>query len=208
MNILKMFQESAKEFTKIRSLVVTAMFVAISMVIETFSIDIVFAKLNFAFLAIAVIGMLFGPCVGFVAGCACDIVGYLVHPDGAFLPAYVLVGGFQGLIYGLCLYQKMNGHSITFVNNTTGKQHDITLYLRAIVARLLDVVLINLLINTQLNMHYGFIPEEAYSTAIVARVAKNVIELVIDFPLLFILLPVTLAAYRRVFSKSLVTAAS
>ena len=54
------FKESAKEFTKLRSLVVTAMFVALSMVIESQAIDLHYAKLNFAFLAIAVIGMLFG----------------------------------------------------------------------------------------------------------------------------------------------------
>ena len=195
------FKESAKEFTKLRSLVVTAMFVALSMVIESQAIDLHYAKLNFAFLAIAVIGMLFGPCMGLVAGLACDIVGYLAHPDGAFLPAYVLVAGLQGLIYGICLYQKMNQHSIQFVNNSTGKSLDITLYLRAIVARLLDVIVINLLINTKLNLHYGFIPQEAYGAAIVARIAKNVIELAMDLPLLFVLLPVALLAYQRVFQK-------
>ena len=110
--IFSCFAESAKEFTKLRSLVITALFIAISMIIEAFSIDLQFAKLNFAFLAIAIIGMLFGPCMGLVAGFACDIVGYLVHPTGGFLPAYVLVAGLQGLIYGLCLYHKMNGHSV------------------------------------------------------------------------------------------------
>ena len=44
------FKESAKEFTKLRSLVVTAMFVALSMVIESQAIDLHYAKLNFAFL--------------------------------------------------------------------------------------------------------------------------------------------------------------
>ena len=72
--IFSCFAESAKEFTKLRSLVITALFIAISMIIEAFSIDLQFAKLNFAFLAIAVIGMLFGPCMGLVAGFACDIV--------------------------------------------------------------------------------------------------------------------------------------
>lgn len=172
------------------------------MVIEMFSIDIGFAKLNFAFLAIAIIGMLFGPCMGMMAGFACDIVGYLAHPSGGFLPAYVLVGGLQGLFYGLFLYQKWSGHSIQFVSNKTGKTTDITLYLRAIVARLADVIIINLLIQTKLNLHYGFIPQEAYGAAIVARVAKNVIELAIDLPLLFILLPVALKAYQHIFRRS------
>lgn len=202
---LSIFTDSAKEFTKIRSLVVTAMFVAISMAIETFSVDIVFAKLNFAFLAIAVIGMLFGPCMGVVAGFACDIVGYLVHPDGGFLPMYVLVAGLQGLIYGVCLYHKANAHRLQYVSTKTGKTVDITLFLRAIAARLLDVVLINLLINTRLNLHYGFIPAEAYSTAIVTRIAKNMIELTIDLPLLFILLPIALKAYQQVFHKSVLS---
>lgn len=202
---LSIFTESAKEFTKVRSLVVTAMFVAISMVIESFSIDIAFAKLNFAFLAIAVIGMLFGPCMGLMAGFACDIVGYLVHPDGGFLPMYVLVGGLQGLIYGICLYQKAKQHSILYTNNSTGKSTDITLFLRAIVARLLDVVLINLLINTKLNLHYGFIPQEAYGSAIVARIAKNMIELAIDLPLLFVLLPIAAKAYSMIFRKGAVS---
>ena len=102
-DFLSVFTDSAKEFTKVRSLVTTSLLVAVSMVIEMFSIDIGFAKLNFAFLAIAIIGMLFGPCMGMMAGFACDIVGYLAHPSGGFLPAYVLVGGLQGLFYGLFL---------------------------------------------------------------------------------------------------------
>lgn len=204
---LSSFKDSAKEFTKIRSLTVTAIFIAVSMLIEGFSIDLQFAKLNFAFIAIAIIGMLFGPCVGFVSGLACDIVGYLVHPAGAFLPIYVLVAGLQGFIYGICLYHRMDGHGIQFVNNRTGKSKDITLFLRIIVARILDVIIINLLLNTALNLHYGFIPQEAYGAAIVTRTAKNVIELVIDLPLLFILLPIALTAYQRVFHMKKVNAA-
>lgn len=193
------FVLSAKEFTKVRSVTVTAMLIGASMIIEMFSIDIGFVKLNFAFLAIAVIGMLFGPTVGFVSGLACDIVGFIAHPTGAFLPIYTLVAGLQGLIYGICLYHKMDRYSICFVNNDTGKQRDITIFLRIVVARLLDVIIINLLLNTALNLHYGFIPEEAYGAAIIARVTKNVLELVIDLPLLFVILPAALAAYRRIF---------
>ena len=201
-DFLSVFTDSAKEFTKVRSLVTTSLLVAVSMVIEMFSIDIGFAKLNFAFLAIAIIGMLFGPCMGMMAGFACDIVGYLAHPQRR-LPAGICAGRrLTGLFYGLFLYQKWSGHSIQFVSNKTGKTTDITLYLRAIVARLADVIIINLLIQTKLNLHYGFIPQEAYGAAIVARVAKNVIELAIDLPLLFILLPVALKAYQHIFRRS------
>ncbi|WP_051588825.1 folate family ECF transporter S component [Ruminococcus sp. NK3A76] len=194
-NFFKMFADSAKEFKSVKTITVTGMFIALSMIIEMFSIDIGYAKLNFAFIAIAVIGMLFGPTVGFGAGLVCDVVGYIAHPTGAFLPMYTLVAGLQGLIYGICLYYKRE-------TPMEVKGKDISLFVKATVARLLDVIIINLLINTKLNMHYGFIPAAAYSTAIKARVLKNLIELAADLPLLFILLPICLAAYKRTSKSS------
>lgn len=184
-SFFKQFSDSAKELKSIKCLAVTGLFVAISMIIEGFAIDIGFAKLNFAFLAIAVIGMLFGPSTAFLAGLACDIVGYIAHPDGGFLPAYVLVAGIQGMIYGLCLYRKF------------GRTDAKILCIRATVARLLDVVIINLFVNTALNLHYGFIPAESFGAAVATRTLKNVVELGADLPLLFLLLPLCLTAYKR-----------
>lgn len=200
-SFFSMFVKSAKEFRSVKSLAVTGLLIAVSMVIEMYSIDLQFVKINFAFLAIAAIGMLFGPTVSVFAGLACDVVGYMVHPSGGFLIAYTLVAGLQGLIYGICLYHKADNHSIKFVNNLTQNSTDITLYLRATVARLLDVIVINLLIQTRLNLHYGFINSDTYGAAIIARIAKNVIELVADIPLLFIILPILLTAYKRIGTK-------
>lgn len=193
-----LFLKSAKELKSVRCVATTGLLIAVSMVIEMYTIELPYCKINFAFLAIACIGMLFGPFVGFFSGLACDIVGYIAHPSGAFLLAYVLVAGLQGLIYGICLYNKADNHSIILVNNLTKKHTDITLYLRALLARLLDVVIINLLIQTKLNLHYGFINADTYGAAVIARVTKNVVELVADIPLLFVTLPVILLAYKRI----------
>lgn len=201
-SFFRMFVNSAKEFKSIRSVAVTGVFIAVSMMIESFSVDIGFTKLNFAFIAIAVIGMLFGPSVSMFAGFACDVVGFIVHPTGGFLPAYTLVAGLQGLIYGVFLYYRNDKHAILISNNALGKQRDITLFVKIVVARLIDVVVINLFVNTALNLHYRFIPKAAYSTAVVARVTKNALELVVDIPLLFIILPVCLAAYKRTVKNS------
>ena len=102
-DFLSVFTDSAKEFTKVRSLVTTSLLVAVSMVIEMFSIDIGFAKLNFAFLAIAIIGMLFGPVVGMMAGVCTDVLGYFAGnlSMGAYFPGYTLTAVVGGLI-GLC----------------------------------------------------------------------------------------------------------
>lgn len=196
MSFFSMFTESAREFTRVRSMCVTAVFIAVSMVLEFFSIDIGFAKINFAFLAIAVIGMLFGPTVGFAAGLACDVVGFLVHPTGAFLPIYTIVAGLQGVIYGICLYPKHNRLAPT-ITTRSGKELDVMLLIRAALARLLDVVIINLVLNTALNLHYGFIPSEALHVAIGMRLTKNLACLIVDLPILFVMLPVAHAAYKR-----------
>ena len=74
---MKMFQESFKEFKDLRAVVVTGLLIALSMVIESFTINLGFAKINFAFLAIAAIGMLYGPSVSLFAGAVCDVLGIL-----------------------------------------------------------------------------------------------------------------------------------
>ncbi len=196
-SFFRMFTKSAAEFKSIRCITLTGILIAVSMLIEMHSIDLEFFKINFAFLAIAAVGMLFGPTVSLFAGFAGDIVGFMVHPSGGFIPAYVLAAGLQGLIYGICLYHKSDKHSLVFVNNVTGKKTDITLYVRAVAARLLDIIIINLLINTKLNLHYGFIPEQAYTEAVITRIGKNLIELFADLPLLFVILPVVLLIYKK-----------
>jgi len=196
------FTDSAKELKKPSTLAVTGMFIAVSMIIETFTIEIPFSKISFAFLAIAIIGMLFGPTVAFLAGGVCDVVGFMVHPVGSFLPIFTLLAMLQGLIYGIILYRKRDKFKIIVLRNSDKKEFDITLILRAIVARLLDIFIINIFLNTAALMHYHFIPQKSYSAAIVGRITKNVIELIADIPLMIILLPIALVAFMRVFKNT------
>lgn len=195
-SFFSMFKTSAKEFKSIRSVSITGVFIALSMLIESLTIDLSVAKLNFSFVAIAAIGMLFGPTVSVFAGFACDLVGFIVHPSFGYYPVFTLVAGLQGLIYGVCLYHKVSVHPIRL------KDKDVTLLFRMVIARLLDVVVINMFINTALLVHYGYIPKAALSSALVTRITKNVLELVVDLPLMFIVLPVCLAAYKRTVRSS------
>lgn len=198
-----LFKTSAKELTgkgKITCIVMTALLIALSMSLETFTIEIPFAKINFAYIAIAAIGMLFGPTISFFAGGICDVLGFMVHPDGGFIPIYTLIAMVQGLIYGLVLYRKWGNINIIEKGKKGRKLTEFAI--RIIAARLLDVVIINLLLNTAANMHYGFIPDEAYGAAIIARVAKNALQLCADIPILLVILPVILGAYLKVFGKN------
>lgn len=187
--IFSVFTDSAKELKSVRSLCVTGLLVALSMLIESFTIELPFAKINFAYLAIAAIGMLFGPVVSFFAGGLCDIVGFIVHPNGGFLPIYILIAMGQGLIYGLVLY-RANAKRANF-------------YPRVILARLLDVLIINLCLNTIANLHYGFIQADTVQAAIVARTAKNLLQFVADVPLSIAVLTAVQIAYSTIMVRTM-----
>lgn len=190
---MKKFLESCKEVKELRAVVVTGLLIALSMVIESFTINLGFAKINFAFLAIAAIGMLFGPSVAFFAGGICDILGYLVAPDGAFFPLYTLIGAVQGLIYGVIAYRKLCDKS--------GKAFNKEMMIRLIIARIVDVLFINLICNTAANFHYGFLQDKTLGAAIAARTAKNLLELPFDIILIAGVLMAVLKAYNMVFGK-------
>ena len=190
-SFFSMFPCSAKEFRDVRSLCITGIFIAISMVIENFSLNLPFGKVNFAFLAIAVIGMLCGPTVCIVAGMICDIIGFIANPTGAFMPVFTLIAGLQGLIYGTLLYYKQEHFRLFGLNESA------SLCIRAVIARLLDVVIINLFLNTYFCVQIGYFPGKTFSMVIGGKLVKNLLEMVVDIPLLALLLPAALLAYKR-----------
>ena len=202
-----LFRQSAKEIfgakgrTAITNLVLSSMFIALSMAIEALSIDLPFGKINFAFIPLAAIGMLFGPAVGIAAGGICDVLGFLVHPSGAFLPLYTLIGMLQGMIYGLVLYRRWGDVYSEETSNRFFGLKLTQLGARIVTARLLDVLIINMILNTAANIHYGFIPYKSLSVIIATRLGKNLLELVADLPLMLIILPLVLVLYSRTAEK-------
>ena len=183
------------------NLVICSMLIALSMAIEAFSIDLPFGKVNFAFIPLAAIGMLFGPTVGIVAGGICDVLGFMVHPTGAFLPLYTLIGMFQGMIYGVVLYRRWGN----IYSDETSKVFGLKvtqLGIRILAARLIDVLLVNMIFNTTANIHYAFIPYKSLPVIISTRLGKNLLELAADIPLMFIILPFVLVVYSRTVRRN------
>ncbi|MBQ5310541.1 MAG: folate family ECF transporter S component [Oscillospiraceae bacterium] len=183
------------------NLVICSMLIALSMAIEAFSIDLPFGKVNFAFIPLAAIGMLFGPTVGIVAGGICDVLGFMVHPTGAFLPLYTLIGMFQGMIYGVVLYRRWGNIYSDETSRIFGLKVT-QLGIRILAARLIDVLLVNMIFNTTANIHYGFIPYKSLPVIISTRLGKNLLELVADIPLMFIILPFVLVVYSRTVRRN------
>ena len=93
------------ELKSLRCITVTGILIALDIVLKMFSITVTKdLKITFAFIALAAIGMLFGPTVGFLAGVITDVIGYLIRPEGGFSPLFTFVEAFGAMLYGLFLY--------------------------------------------------------------------------------------------------------
>ncbi|MBD5117409.1 MAG: folate family ECF transporter S component [Ruminococcaceae bacterium] len=188
MAVFNSFKRSLSELRNIRCIAAVGVFIAIFVVLDGFgSIRIgEFLKINFAYLALAVIGMLFGPAVGLVAGFACDLVGYLINPVGGFIPWLALITALEGMIYGMFLYG--------FVPDKSVKQ-----YTKIFFARLTVVVICNLLLNTWALYSFGFIGQagESLLMLIYARIGTNAVGLAAAAVLMpMVLIPVRIAYTR------------
>lgn len=181
-----LFKRSALEFKNIRSMVVTAMLIALDLALKL-ATDIVITedlKLSFAFVAMASIGMLFGPTVGFTAGMITDIVGFMIKPTGAFDIRFTLIEALGGLLYGLFLYNAQN---------------DRWFLPRVIAAKTTVVVVCNFWLTTwALSSLMG----RGFLALFPARAVKSIIQLPIDIVLLAVLLPAVLKIYQLVFKNA------
>lgn len=193
MAILNSFRRSLGELRSVRCLAAVGVFIAIFVVLDGFCTIRIgdFLKINFAYLALAVIGMLFGPAVGGLAGFACDLVGYLINPVGGFIPWLALITALEGMIYGLGLY----GFK---------PEKDIRQYLRIALTRGVVVVVCNLVLNTTALYLYGFIggPEETLMGLIWARIGTNAVGYAVSL----VLLPAVMIPVKLAYQKMLVTA--
>ena len=105
MSFFEKFGRSAMELKSLRCITVTGILIALDIVLKMFSITVTKdLKITFAFIALAAIGMLFGPTVGFLAGVITDVIGYLIKPEGGFSPLFTFVEAFGAMLYGLFLY--------------------------------------------------------------------------------------------------------
>lgn len=182
------FKNSARELKSIKCIVTIGMLLAAAVVLDGFgSIRIGDAiKINFTFLPLSMIGILFGPVAGFFAGLLTDIIGYLVNPVGAFIPWLVLITGLEGLIYGMVLY------------NVSGEK-TVKTVIRIVAARFAVCAICNLTLNTMALYSFGFITGESLGALIYARLATNIITFCLgSYMMMAVLLPVKQLYDRRI----------
>lgn len=162
LNFFNNFKKSAQELKNVRCIVTIGLLLAVAVVLDGFgSIRIGdYIKINFTFLPLSLVGILFGPVPGLFAGLMTDIIGYLVNPVGAFIPALVLISGLEGLIYGMVLYNIKSERTVKTI-------------IKIVAARLAVCVICNLTLNTLALYSVGYITGESFGALFIARIATN-----------------------------------
>ncbi len=191
------FKKSALELKSIKCIAVVGVFLAIAVVLDGFGSIRVgeFLKINFTFLPLALIGVLYGPTPGFLSGILVDVIGYLVNPIGAFIPWLALITGLEGLIYGFVLYN--------LKPEKTVKQ-----FIRIVIARALVCFICNLVLNTIALYSYGFIVGESIWALFVARIATNIITFCLGSYLMMMVIVPVKTAYNKLTVRKQAKAAS
>ncbi|MBQ3076612.1 MAG: folate family ECF transporter S component [Clostridia bacterium] len=90
----------------LRCLVLAALLVAGRVAVTSFYIPLAEnLKISFGFFLNASGAFLYGPVVGLLTGFATDILGFFIHPQGAFFPGYTLTAMMGSFVYGLFLFR-------------------------------------------------------------------------------------------------------
>lgn len=210
------FKKSALELKNLRSLCVIAILIALDLVLKTFlNVQITDdLKLSFAFVAVAAIGMLYGPTAAGLACLVTDVLGYFLKPSGgSFSPLFTVIEVVGGVIYGCMLY---NFNPIRLDFSGGGKFGKSLLenwqaVLRIVLAKVLVAVICNLImtplaITIQRTLEAGVYNADVFWvglwTRINTRLIKNAIEAPIHIAILmFTLFPIK-AAYNSVFKRN------
>ncbi len=102
------FISSCQELKSVNTLVLTALLIALGIVLgELFSIQLTQnMKIGISFIATQLTATLFGPVVGGIMGGVTDILKFIMKPTGSFSILWTLNAIVGPMIYGIMLYKK------------------------------------------------------------------------------------------------------
>lgn len=188
---IDLFRTSARRLRDPRCLALTALFVALNVTLDLTGLTLRLSpelRIGFGYLCYAAAAMLFGPCVGMVAGVCTDVLGYFAgnFTMGGYFPGYTLTAIVGGLLYGLWLYRP-----------------DGSLYRDSRTKRIARIVgakaSINLVCNIGLNTLWLTLTSgKAMAVLLPFRVLKNILLLVPECILLYFALQFILVYHRSI----------
>lgn len=175
--MLEKLKLSCKACVQINTLTVTAMMLALSVVLSFFTIEAgPFLKIGFSGVPIGLVGMLFGPVAGGAAGAIADLIKFFIKPTGPYFFGFTLDSMLTGMIYGFFLFRR----KFSVVN--------------VFLCKLTIAVFINITLNTYwLTVVYN----KAIAAILPMRILTNAIKLPVDTVILFFIGRIVLDIVKR-----------
>lgn len=171
--MVKQFKDSYKELKKLRTIVITALLIAIGIVLGQFSIQVTEStKIGISFIATQMTANLFGPVVGGIMGGVADVLKFMIKPTGPFLIGYTISAILGPMIYGVMLYKKPS-----------------TLW-RILLSKTVVAILINLFLGTFWTHHY-------FGAAFWAVIPGKLLQQVIQVPIQSIIYYLVMKALKE-----------
>lgn len=163
------FQEHSSLKNSVRTITGVSLFVALYTALSFFTIGLTpTLRISFSFLALAASCYFYGLGPNLAGAFVCDLLGFLIHHEGGYVPFFALVLMLDAAIYSLFFYG----------------QKKVALW-RIISARTLVMVLSHLILNPLLLM---FMYQMPYWSLVMTRLPKNLIMLPIEILLMTLVL--------------------
>lgn len=104
---MKRFRTSAEKMRVTRFIALCALMIAMKVALSFIQIPVAEnLNIRFTYIVVAVEAAVLGPVMAVVSGAVTDIVGYLIHPTGAFFFGYTISAMAGSLIFALFLYER------------------------------------------------------------------------------------------------------
>ena len=105
------WRSAAAQIKKPRMLTLTALFVALRIVVGMVPIPLGDnLHIFFTFFVNALGSAIYGPLLGLISGFSADLLGFILQPTGPFFPGYLLSSMLGSFFYGLFFYRaRING---------------------------------------------------------------------------------------------------
>lgn len=161
------WMKAASEVKSVKKIALCAILIAARLALKTAYIPLG-KNLNiyFGFLVNSVSGAICGPVLSLMSGAICDILGFVIAPQGPFMPVFTLIEMFSAFCYSVCLYST----KITIPKIALSK---------ALVNVLGNIVFTSLAMNA----YYG----KGVYYYLASRIAKNILMLPLEIVLMTVL---------------------
>lgn len=165
--ITSLLNWKSKPLTNLQTITGCAMLCALYVALKMFTISLTpTLRISFAFVALALSCALYGFWPNMILCVAADFLGYLVHPDGPYVPMFAAILMVRAFIYVLFFY----------------RQKEIPVW-KILAAQALTVIICNILLNPLLlQMMYG----TPYWMLASGRLLKSLIMYPIECALLYL----------------------